>query len=99
MDTGCLDRIAVAHQSGQRRVLTVHDSRNERTAALRRAALCGAAPPRHAEEVTVELAVRADGRLAPTSRRVGDPIPDVDIKMTLRRVDRLEWIRNTKVMR
>ena len=52
-----------------------------------------------AEDVTVELAVSADGRPAPTPRRVGDTTPYVDIKMTLRRADRLEWIRNIGVMR
>ena len=43
-----------------------------------------------AEEVTVELAVRADGRPALTPRRVGDTTPYVDIKLTLRREDPLE---------
>ena len=46
-----------------------------------------------AEEVTVELAVSADGRLAPSPRRVGGTTPYVEIKMTLRRVDPLEPLR------
>ena len=46
-----------------------------------------------AEDVTVELAVSADGRLVPTPRRVGDTTPYVDIKVTLRRVDPLEPLR------
>lgn len=40
-----------------------------------------------AEEVTVELAVSADGRPAPSLSRVGDTTPYVDIRMTLRRVN------------
>ena len=56
-------------------------------AEIDRAAL--AAHP-DAEEVTAELAVSADGRLAPSPRRIGDTTPYVDIKMTLRRVDPLE---------
>ena len=92
VDAGSLERVVVAPRSGQRRVLTVHDSRNERT-ALRGAALCGAAPPRHAEEVTVELAVSADGRVAHIPRRVGDTDPCTHLSVTHKRIDPLEPIR------
>ena len=94
MDAGSLERVVIAPQSGQRRVLTFHDSRNERTATLRRAAPCGAAPPRHAEEVTAELAVSADGRVAHIPRRVGDTDLCTHLSATRKRIDPLEPIRN-----
>ena len=37
-----------------------------------------------AEEVTVKLAVSADGRVTPTPRRASGGTPYVNIKMTLR---------------
>lgn len=45
------------------------------------------------EEVTVKLAVSAEGWPAPTPRRVGGTTPYVDIKLILRRVDPLEPLR------
>ena len=53
----------------------------------------GAAAAPHADEVTVELAVSADGRLVPIPRRIGDTTSYVDIKKTLTRVDPLGPIR------
>ena len=53
-----------------------------------------AAAPADAEQVTVELAVSADGRTAPSPRRANDTTPYVGIKMTLQRVDPLEPLRN-----
>ena len=53
----------------------------------------GAAAAPHADEVTVELAGSADGRLVPIPRRIGDTTSYVDIKMTLTWVDPLEPIR------
>ena len=50
VDIGSLGPVVVAPRSGQRRALAVHGSRNE-GAALPRAALCGTAPLRYAEEV------------------------------------------------
>ena len=52
-----------------------------------------AAAPAEAERVTVELAVSATGRVAPTPRRASDTTPYVGIKMTLERVDPLEPLR------
>ena len=46
-----------------------------------------------AEEVTVKLAVSADGRVTPTPRRASGGTPYVNIKMTLTRVDPLEPLR------
>ena len=74
-------------------VLTVHGSRNERTAALLRAALCGSAPPRHAEEITDEVAVSSDGRGALIPRRAGDTSPRTRLNVTHKRIDPLEPIR------
>ena len=48
---------------------------------------------RSTEEVTVELAVSPDGRLAPNPRRTSDTTPYVDIKMTLTRIDPLARLR------
>ena len=93
MDTGCLDRVAVARGLGQIRVLTVHGSLNERTTALLWAALCGSAPPRHAEQITAELAVSVDGRRAPIPRRAGDTSPRTHLNVTHKRTDPLEPIR------
>ena len=52
-----------------------------------------ATAPADAKQVTVELGISPDGRLAPTPRRVSDTTPYVDIKMTLERVDPLEPLR------
>ena len=52
-----------------------------------------AAAPADAEEVTVELSVSAERRLAPILRRVSDSTPYADIKVTLRQVDSLEPLR------
>ena len=60
------------------------------TAEIDRAA---SAAPSEAVQVTVELAVTADGRVAPTPRQVSDTTPYVDIEMTLKRVDPLESLR------
>ena len=38
----------------------------------------------------MELAVSAERRIAPTPRRASNTTPYVDIKMTLKRVERLE---------
>ena len=59
-------------------------------AAIDRAA--AVAPPDE-EQVTVELSISPDGRLAPTRRRNSDRTPHVDITLTLQRVDALEAIR------
>ena len=90
MDTGCLDRIAVASRLAQMRAVIVPELA-ERVRSTCIAEWCAA--PADAEQITVELAVSADGRLAPTPRRVGDTTPYVDVKITLRRVDPLEQLR------
>lgn len=75
-----------SHSSPSIRSMRSEDLSHTLAAEIDRAA--SAAHP-DAEEVTVELVVSADGRLAPSPRRVGDTTPYVDIKMTLRRVDPL----------
>ena len=49
-----------------------------------------AATPPATEQVTVELAVSPDRRIAPSPRQASDTSPYVDIKLTLKRVDPLE---------
>ena len=74
VDTGCLDRIAVARRLGQMRVVTVP----EHAECVRCRSTCVAewwAAHPDAEEITVELAVSADGQLAPTPRRASDATP------------------------
>ena len=85
-----------SHTSSSIRSMRSEDLRHTLAAEIDRAA--SAAHP-DADEVTVELAISADGRPAPTPRRVGDPAPYADIKMTVRQVDLLEPIRNIGLMR
>ena len=80
----------VTHSSSSIRSMRSEDLRHALVAEIDRAA--SAAHP-DAEEVTIELAVSTDGRLAPSPRRVGGTTPSVDIKMTFRRVDPLEPLR------
>ena len=89
MDTGCLDRIEVASRLAQMRAVIVP----ELAERVRSTCVAGCAASVDAEQITVELAVSVDGRLAPTPRPVGDSTPYADIKMTLRRVDPLEPLR------
>ena len=96
MDTGCLDRIEVASRLAQMRAVIVPEL-TERVRSTCVAERCAASVD--AEQITVELAVSLDGRLAPTPRPVDDSTPYADIKMTLRRVDPLEPIRTIRVIR
>ena len=80
----------MSHPSSSIRTMRIEGLSHTLAAEIDRAA--SAAHP-DAEDVTVELALSADGRLAPTPRRVGDTTPYVDIKVTLRRVDPLEPLR------
>ena len=50
-------------------------------------------PPAEAEEIAVELAITAHGRVAPSPAQAGGTSPYVGIKMTLQRVDSLEPLR------
>ena len=52
-----------------------------------------AAAPAEVEQITVQLAVSASGRGAPTPRRASATTPYVAIKMTLKRLDPLEPLR------
>ena len=96
MDTGCLDRIAVASRLAQMRAVIVPELA-ERVRSTCVAEWCAASAD--AEQITVEPAVSVDGRLAPPLDGLATPLPASDIKLTLRRVDPLEPIRNIRVMR
>ena len=76
-----------SHTSSSIRTMRIEGLSHTLAAEIDRAA---SAAHSDAEEVTVELAVSANGRLAPTPRRVGDTTPYVDIEMTLRPVDPLK---------